>query len=120
MRTVLILFWICAAVVFYTFFGYGIIIWIAVKIKERFTKKETFPVKEEYPHVTLLIAAYNEADIIAEKMQNCLSLEYPSDRLHFVWVTDGSTDGTPDLLGAYPQNTVLHSPGRCHPASSLR
>lgn len=119
MTTVLILFWICAAVVFYTFFGYGIIIWIAVKIKERFSKSETFPIEEKYPHVTLLIAAYNEADIIAEKMQNCLSLEYPSDKLHIVWVTDGSTDGTPDLLRAYPQNTVLHSPERCGKTAAL-
>ena len=34
MTTILILFWICAAVVFYTFIGYSIVIWIAVKIKE--------------------------------------------------------------------------------------
>ena len=45
MTTILILFWICAAVVFYTFFGYGIIIWIAVKIKELFSKPAAFPVK---------------------------------------------------------------------------
>ena len=54
-----IIFWLCAFVVFYTFFGYGIIIWIAVKIKEHFSRPETFPMKEEFPDVTLLIAAYN-------------------------------------------------------------
>ena len=119
MTTILILFWICAAVVFYTFIGYGIVIWIAVKIKELISKPAEFPVKEEFPHVSLLIAAYNEADLIAEKMQNCLSLEYPSDKLHIVWVTDGSTDGTAEKLSEYPQNTVLHSPERCGKTAAL-
>lgn len=107
-----VLFWFSAAVVFYTFFGYGIIIWLAVKIKEIFSKPVVYPIEEEYPDVTLLIAAYNEEDIIAEKMENCRSLEYPKDRLHLLWVTDGSTDSTPALLASYPENTVLHSAQR--------
>lgn len=114
-----IIFWICAFVVFYTFFGYGIIIWIAVKIKERFSRLETFPMKEEFPDVTLLIAAYNEEDIIAQKMENCRALKYPQDKFHLVWVTDGSTDSTPKLLSGYPENTVLHQPGRSGKTEAL-
>lgn len=114
-----IIFWICAFVVFYTFFGYGIIIWIAVKIKERFSRLETFPMKEEFPDVTLLIAAYNEEDIIAQKMENCRALKYPQDKFHLVWVTDGSTDLTPKLLSGYPENTVLHQPGRSGKTEAL-
>ncbi|MGM9748204.1 MAG: glycosyltransferase family 2 protein [Candidatus Cryptobacteroides sp.] len=119
MTALYVLFWLCAFIVFYTFFGYGIIIWIAVKIKERRCPPETFPVKNEYPDVTLLIAAYNEEDIIADKMQNCLSLNYPKDKLHIVWVTDGSTDSTPELLAAYPENTVLHTPARSGKTEAL-
>ena len=114
-----IIFWICAFVVFYTFFGYGIIIWIAVKIKERFSRPETYPMKEEFPDVTLLIAAYNEEDIIAQKMENCRALKYPQDKFHLVWVTDGSTDSTPKLLSGYPENTVLHQPGRSGKTEAL-
>lgn len=114
-----IIFWICAFVVFYTFFGYGIIIWIAVKIKERFSRPETFPMKEEFPDVTLLIAAYNEEDIIAQKMENCRALKYPQEKFHLVWVTDGSTDSTPKLLSGYPENTVLHQPGRSGKTEAL-
>lgn len=119
MTALYVLFWLCSFIVFYTFFGYGIIIWIAVKIKERRCPPETFPVEEEYPDVTLLIAAYNEEDIIEEKMQNCLSLKYPKDKLHIVWVTDGSTDSTPELLSAYPENTVLHTPERSGKTEAL-
>ena len=114
-----IIFWLCAVVVFYTFFGYGIIIWIAVKIKEHISKPETFPMKEEFPDVTLLIAAYNEEGIIAQKMENCRALKYPKDKLHLVWVTDGSTDSTPKLLSEYPENTVLHQPGRSGKTEAL-
>lgn len=119
MTALYVLFWFCSFIVFYTFFGYGIIIWIAVKIKERRCPPETFPVKEEFPDVTLLIAAYNEEDIIADKMRNCLSLNYPKDKIHILWVTDGSTDSTPELLSAYPENTVLHTPKRSGKTEAL-
>lgn len=119
MNLLLTLFWIAAFLVFYTFFGYGIIVWIAVKCKELLSKPERFPIVEEYPEVTLLIAAYNEADIIERKMENCASLKYPSDRIRFVWVTDGSTDGTPEVLRSYPENIVLHEDPRAGKSHAL-
>lgn len=119
MNLLLTLFWIAAFLVFYTFFGYGIIVWIAVKCKELVSKPERFPIVEEYPEVTLLIAAYNEADIIDRKMENCRSLKYPSDRIRFVWVTDGSTDGTPEVLRRYPENIVLHEDTRAGKSHAL-
>ena len=112
MTVLIVLFWVFAFVVFYTFFGYGILLWILVRIRERIRPRKVWPVQEEYPEVTLLIAAYNEKDCIAEKMENCRALDYPAGRLHFVWVTDGSSDGTPDLLRHYPENTVLHEDAR--------
>lgn len=119
MNLLLTLFWIAAFLVFYTFFGYGIIVWIAVKCKELVSKPERFSIVEEYPEVTLLIAAYNEADIIDRKMENCASLKYPSDRIRFVWVTDGSTDGTPEVLRRYPENIVLHEDTRAGKSHAL-
>ena len=112
MTVLKIIFWICVFIVFYTFAGYGIILFICVKLKELFVKKEEFPVREEFPDVTLLIAAYNEADFIERKMENCRKLDYPSGKLHLLWVTDGSTDATPSLLRAWPENTVLHEDAR--------
>lgn len=119
MLVVKILFWISAFIIFYVFIGYGIFIYVAVKIKETFFPKKHYPVVEEYPEVTLLIAAYNERDYIEEKMRNCDGINYPKDRFHIVWVTDGSTDGTPDLLSGYPQNTVLHEDKRGGKSAAL-
>lgn len=44
------------------------------------------------------ITAFNEADIVDEKMANSLELDYPEEKLHIVWVTDGSDDGTNERL----------------------
>ena len=107
-----ILFWLAAFIVFYTFAGYGILLYVCVKIKERLRRPKEFPIVEEYPEVTLLIAAYNEEDYIEEKMRNCRQIDYPAGKLHFLWVTDGSTDATPRLLREYPENTVLHEDAR--------
>ena len=120
-----ILFWFCVAVVFYIFFGYGIIVWIAVKIKEmRHPDTSADPAAKEpdekdLPEVTLLIAAYNEEDVIASKMQNCLSLRYPEDKLHLMWITDGSTDHSPELLRSYRRNVVLHNDERRGKSAAL-
>ena len=51
------------------------------------------------PSVTLLITAYNEAGILADKLTNSLQLDYPRDKLRILVVSDGSTDGT-DLIAA--------------------
>jgi len=64
------------------------------------------------PHVTVLIAAYNERDLILEKVQNTLSLNYPKERLRVIVVTDGSTDGTHEALNSMQTIEVWHRPER--------
>ncbi|MFN8342333.1 MAG: glycosyltransferase family 2 protein [Cyclobacteriaceae bacterium] len=64
------------------------------------------------PNVTLLIAAYNEADILMEKVRNCYALNYPADQLDIVFVTDGSTDGSNEMLQDLPLIRVFHHPQR--------
>ncbi len=59
--------------------------------------KETSFSETPLPHVTLLIAAYNEEDVIAAKVHNARTLDYPADKLEIIVVSDGSTDET---LGA--------------------
>lgn len=115
METIKILFWICFILVFYTYIGYGLIMWILVKIKESKEKKQSQDIctsGEELPDVTLLMAAYNEEDVIKDKMQNTYQLKYPAEKLHIVWVTDGSDDRTNELLRQYDNVEVLFQPDR--------
>lgn len=107
-------FWVCAALVFYTYIGYGIVLYLMVKVKELFVRRKVAPLLDEasLPEVTLLVAAYNEEDVIREKMENSMALDYPSHKLHFLWVTDGSTDGTNALLEQYACVRILYQSGR--------
>jgi cellulose synthase/poly-beta-1,6-N-acetylglucosamine synthase-like glycosyltransferase len=103
-----IVFWLSILIVFYTYAGYGILLWVMVKIKEVFKGGPKKFVAEDLPDVTLLVAAYNEKDWVAAKVKNSQELEYPKDKLQLMWVTDGSDDGTPGLLRQYPDVTVHH------------
>ena len=78
-----ILFWIGIGIVFYTYLGYGIVLYLMVKIKELFVKPRSPRLPEPLPEATLLIAAYNEEAIVASKMVNCRQLDYPADKLTF-------------------------------------
>lgn len=103
-----ILFWICMAIIIYTYVGYALVLFLLVKIKRVLTKDEPQDRNNELPEVTLLIAAYNEKEYVAEKMANTLALDYPKNKLKILWITDGSDDGTPELLKQYPEVTVEH------------
>ena len=119
MKAVGIVFWICAGIAAYTFFGYGILLWVAVRIKELFRPPLRPGLPDELPQVTLLVAAYNEQDVVAEKMENCRGLDYPFSLLRIVWVTDGSTDDTVKMLTEYRDVTVLHEDRRAGKAAAL-
>jgi cellulose synthase/poly-beta-1,6-N-acetylglucosamine synthase-like glycosyltransferase len=56
----------------------------------------------ELPSIALVIAAYNEADILIDKIRNTLSLQYPSDKLHVYLVTDGSNDHSNQIVEKFP------------------
>ncbi len=108
-----ILFWIFLFIIVYTYVGYGVLLYAIIKFKRFFKIGKTVEVDPSYePEVTLFIAAYNEKDYVAAKMKNTLSLDYPYDKLNIVWVTDGSDDGTPDLLKDYPNTTLYHLDAR--------
>ena len=114
METFEIFFWISLFIVFYTYLGYGILLYILVKIQECFHKTVVTPMPADdvLPDLTLFIAAYNEEAVVNEKMRNSLELDYPSEKLHIVWVTDGSSDRTNELLSGWSQVTVIYQPER--------
>lgn len=115
MTALKIAFWACLFLVFYTYIGYGMLLWLLVAIKRLVrgrAVKTALPPDEALPDVTFMICAYNEQDVVAMKMDNTHQFDYPQDKLHIVWVTDGSTDGTNERLSHYPDVTVVYSPER--------
>lgn len=107
------IFWISIAVVFYAFFGYGILLYFLVKLRTIIMGKRKIPDNGgNWPGVTLIVAAYNEQDFIVEKIKNTLELNYPADKLTLIFVTDGSQDATPGIIAQYPQIKLMHKPER--------
>ncbi len=108
-------FWVCLFIVFYTYVGYGMLLWLLVRLKRIIRGKATplvLPADDDLPDVTFMICAYNEEDVVAQKMANTRELDYPADKLHVMWVTDGSTDGTNDRLRDYPEVQIVFTPER--------
>ena len=119
-----IIFWICLALVVYTYVGYAVVLWMLVQLKRLFTKKRCDPIlpldEEQLPTVTLMICAYNEQEVIPEKMQNIRQLVYPRQRLCIMWVTDGSNDRSNELLSQYPEVTLVFNPERRGKAAAMQ
>jgi cellulose synthase/poly-beta-1,6-N-acetylglucosamine synthase-like glycosyltransferase len=105
------LFWLSLIIILYTYVGYLIILIILYYIKKFFKRNNENKAAYE-PTVTVFIAAYNEREIIKQKVENLRQLDYNPNKISFVWVTDGSTDGTEKLLLQYPDMIVLHEPER--------
>ncbi|MBS1948955.1 MAG: glycosyltransferase family 2 protein [Bacteroidetes bacterium] len=114
MLTVKIVLWVCIGIVFYSYVGYGIILWIIVKIKAVFRKpKSNIEGNNSFePEITLIVSAFNEEAIIESKIKNTFQLSYPDDKLKLIFITDGSNDSTPEIVKKYPGIQLLHLPER--------
>ena len=109
-----IIFLLSLFIVFYTFAGYAIFLYILIWIKRIIKGKPLSPIVDDdsLPECTLVVAAYNEEQFISEKINNTLHLNYPARKLNFVFITDGSTDKTPEIISGHSQIRLLHQPER--------
>jgi len=106
-------FWISLFLIFYTFFGYGMVLLVLVKLKRIFSPgKRKQHVFDDLPSCTLIVAAFNEQEYMEAKIANTLALRYPASKLEFIFVTDGSSDQTPEIISRFPQIKLLHRPER--------
>lgn len=111
------IFWISFALVFYVYAGYPFFLFLWIHLRpapEQFT--------EETPEVTVLIAAYNESDCIAETLHSILTSDYPAQQLTVCVVSDHSTDDTEALVkNADPARVrLIRTPRRLGKTNALR
>ena len=121
--SVKLIFWICLFLVFYTYIGYGLLLYVLLLLKRTFGRKPpvlTLPADDQLPAVTLMICAFNEEEVIKEKMENIRQIDYPRDKFCVMWVTDGSTDRSNELLSAYDDVTLVFSPERRGKAAAMQ
>ncbi|MDP1726931.1 MAG: glycosyltransferase family 2 protein [Bacteroidota bacterium] len=113
-----IIFWIGISIVIYSYIGYGLLLYFLVKIKKLFFAKQTFDPNFE-PEVTLVVPCFNEADYIEEKIKNSLALDYPKNKLKFIFISDGSNDDTHERVKKYPEILALHEDARNGKAAAM-
>lgn len=101
------LFWTGISVVFYTYLGYALVMFLLSKVKRR-TRADAPITDQNLPEVTLMVAAYNEEQCIEDKITNSLHLNYPKDKLSIFFVTDGSTDNTPQIVKKFHAVKLFH------------
>ena len=108
MDWIVIILWVSVAIVFYSFLGYGIILYFLVKLKRLVKGRSVISYIPFEPEVTLVIPCFNEADILEGKIANCRTLDYPLTKLHLVFITDGSTDHFREVLQHHTDIELLH------------
>jgi cellulose synthase/poly-beta-1,6-N-acetylglucosamine synthase-like glycosyltransferase len=91
-----LLFWISTGFTVYVYFGYPLLLWGLQAVFRSSPRKQSIE-----PSVSLLVAAYNEAAVIAEKIRNSLALDYPADKLEIVVASDGSKDATAEIVRSF-------------------
>jgi cellulose synthase/poly-beta-1,6-N-acetylglucosamine synthase-like glycosyltransferase len=106
-KMTIILFWSAVLLILYTYIGFPLFILLRGLLWGR---PDQYDEHTTLPSVSIVISAYNEAKTIAEKLDNILSLEYPREKLEIVIASDGSTDGTNEIVEQYKELGVKFLP----------
>lgn len=87
----------------YVYIGYPLLLIFltkVLKINKPYNKKNITP------KVALLVSCYNEVDVVREKITNCLNLDYPKEHLEIIFISDGSDDGTDEIIKEYAEQGI--------------
>lgn len=91
-------FWVSALLILYAYAGYPLMLRVVTSVLD---PPDDEPAPGDPPSVTMIVPVYNERQHIVEKMKNTAALDYPAGRLEVLFVSDGSTDGTADLVAQH-------------------
>ncbi len=97
-----LLFWFSVLMIVYSYLIYPGLLWILTFWK----RLPCYPEFDDWPTVSMILAAHNEAAVIREKIENSLALDYPREKLQVIVVSDCSTDGTDEIVGEYADRGI--------------
>ena len=99
-------------ILFYSYVGYGVVLWILSRSKRKSNSIDEVNDNQDLPTLAVLIPAYNEEDVIEEKIVNTIELDYPQLKKYIYVVADGSTDKTAEIVKKFKNVTLLYKEGR--------
>lgn len=98
----IILFWVCAGLIVWVYAGYPLLLLLLNRLRApRLVAQRAMT-----PPITVIVSAYNEADVIRAKIENSLALDYPRDKLEVLVISDCSSDGTDEIVREYEDRGV--------------
>jgi cellulose synthase/poly-beta-1,6-N-acetylglucosamine synthase-like glycosyltransferase len=106
-----VVFWVSSALIVYTHLGYPLALRMLIALRRR-PRPADPGTWDELPRVSLIVAAYDEEDVIAAKVANALALDYPGDLLQVIVASDGSSDATVERARKAGADLVLDLPRR--------
>jgi len=107
----------CILLVFYAYLGYGIFLYLLLKIRGDYKQEEA---PEGYcPAISMVVPCFNEEGYILEKVANSKALDYPKDKLQLIFISDGSSDSTAELLSKEEGILHLHEDQRAGKAAAM-
>ncbi|MEO6170522.1 MAG: glycosyltransferase family 2 protein [Lysobacter sp.] len=93
-----LVFWLCVAITAYAYAGYPLLVMLLARRSGRAPTTASPADRSsgiaDWPSLTVVVAAHNEAPRIAARVRDILAQAYPADRLQIRVVDDGSTDAT--------------------------
>lgn len=101
----------CVGIVCYTYVGYGLLLLLLVQVKKFFFSPKKIQASK-LPKLSFVVAAWNEEEIIAEKIENTLNLNYPKELIQVIFITDGSDDNTPKIVSKHKEILLFHNAER--------
>ena len=102
-----LVFWTSALLLAYVYVGFPAMLWLRYKLFNKPAYRSSIT-----PELTIVIVAHNESAAIADKLNNLFTLDYPRDRFHVIVASDGSDDGTDDIVSTYKEALLLSLPRR--------
>jgi len=108
MTKIKFVFWIAAALVGYSYLGYPAWLWLRSRWSPRPARRSSGP-SSATPAVSAVMVVRNEESVIARKLDNLLTLDYPQGNLEVIVVSDGSSDRTPAILAGYARDSRVRA-----------
>ncbi len=105
-----ILFWLSIGLIFYAHLGYPLCLLILDRLRGTADDRTDRSPSSTLPRVSLIIAAYDEEEVIEEKVANAFTLDYPRESLELIVASDGSKDRTVELARSAGADLVLDLP----------
>jgi biofilm PGA synthesis N-glycosyltransferase PgaC len=112
-------FWLSLGLLFFCYAGYGILLFLFNALKGLLKQSKKVETANQ-PPVTLIVAAYNEEQVLLQKIMNTLQIDYPANLITVIIITDGSVDNSAAVVKQFPSITLLHQSERKGKLAALK